>query len=209
MLVSPLITLDRSSEKYTVNIKRYAGGCKKEITYDGWLLTSKLKKRHEIEFLDEELDGLPKNYFFKYFTYDSYYAPRLSSEPIDFADCVPVSVSSTKVVNSKTDLIASMGSKANLEECKQLSESLNFRKYTYIGANVSTGYCKNPNIWSTNFTEYAGSRLLVLTVTFLKPTETCRALSRHTFWRKTEKRVVYRVLLKPFGLPSDLKVRIS
>jgi hypothetical protein len=74
------------------------------------------------------------------------------------------------------------------ESCKKNIKNFDFSKYTYLGIEINSGYCRYPLGLKYQAVKDTYNRKYILKISYDDPgSRTCRALSRYDLWVRVPK----------------------
>lgn len=109
-------------------------------------------------------------------------AQALETRRIDFKGCVWMDLNGRMIIRDQAAFLKAVQNGAGRERCLKDIEKIDFEKYTLLGAELNTGYCRTPlglDAWTLADEE---KKRYVLKISYLEPEGLCRAMSRYDLW---------------------------
>ena len=185
------ISVDRNNRTYTVHLSNYWGRCRAGGSLVGWLMVDEIPEGHEVRFIETKLDSRP----------DGLLAREHGSEilEIDLAGCIQLRLREQKIIRNRAEFLAAIREDSGEPACRKLADDLDLENHMLLGVSLNTGYCKKPRGLRRFLSEFGGSRLLVVDISYTPMVGVCRALSRYDMWLKLPLRKNYEILIRVQG----------
>jgi hypothetical protein len=186
----------RSDREKTFDVKiyNYYGGCRAGGFFQGLLVIDKIPAGYEVKMEVIRIDRYDESEVGDDLLFrSSLYRKKSAAEPVESVEaylkgCIQTYRQKTFVIRTKEDYLASIRKDAQAESCRENAEQLEFEKYSYLGLEINSGYCRRPLGLEQQVTRDASKKEFVLNVSYLDPGDvTCRALSQYDFWVRIPK----------------------
>ncbi|MBS1798111.1 MAG: hypothetical protein JSS81_30125 [Acidobacteria bacterium] len=109
-------------------------------------------------------------------------AQALETRRVDLKGCIRLTMKGRAIIREQAAFLKAVRDDAGRERCLKDLEKIDFEKYTLLGAQLNTGYCREPlglDAWTLADEE---KKRYVLKISYLEPEGVCRALSRYDLW---------------------------
>lgn len=124
---------------------------------------------------------------------------------VDLKGCIQMFGSERFVINSKADYLEYIRKDVQRDECTKNAENLDFEKYTYLGLEINSGYCRRPIGLRFSTEKDPLKKQYTLNVSYEDPQgAVCRARSQYDLWVSIPKiPEIYEVDFKVTAYISD------
>jgi hypothetical protein len=120
----------------------------------------------------------------------------------DLKGCVQMYQQKQFVIKDKDSYLKNLRNDAQTEECRTEAKNLDFEKYSYLGMQVNSGYCRLPKGLEYGVIKDTSKKKYQLTVSYTDPEgQVCRALSRYDLWVRVPK------LQKDYQIDFQIEVK--
>jgi hypothetical protein len=183
-----------AAKTYHVVINNYWGRCRAGGSFQGWLVIAKIPANYQVEFEVKLLEDKPQkqnNNSFSLLPSSTTTKPDIEFIGLDEADlkgCVQMYRQKEFVIKDKEDYLKNIRRDAQKQACIEKAETLEFEKYSYVGLEINSGYCRRPEGLEYNIAKDAEKKQYILNVSYIDPQgQVCRALSRYDLWFRVPK----------------------
>lgn len=177
------------SKKYTVRIKNYWGGCRAGGSFQGWLVIEKIPPGYTIDFVETKVDSFGKKDAENILDLNSGLAPKdtlalqkLETRSIDLETCIHLYTRKNIIIKDEETFLKAIRNDASRARCLQDQEKIDFDKYSLIGTEINSGYCRIPLGLTHQVFKDEEKKQYILSISYIAPNGTCRALSRYDLW---------------------------
>lgn len=192
MTVTTDVFRDDEAKTYTVQINNYWGRCRAGGRFEGWLVIEKIPTDYKIDFKENLLDDIREN------------KKVIESSEADLKGCIRMYNQKEFVLRTKADYLTKIRNDAQKQSCVENAEKLEFDKYSYLGLDINSGYCRRPLGLKHEVTEDISKKIYTLKVSYIDPNgQVCRALSQYELWIRLPK------ILEDFDLNFKVEPEIS
>jgi hypothetical protein len=109
----------------------------------------------------------------------------LKAEQIDVSHCISLNFNGgQKIIQDRKSLNSYIRKDASKNHCILLLKDLDMDAYSLLGINLNTGWCRSPKGLEFVVTKIEATQKYILTISYLSPIGTCRALSSYHLWVK-------------------------
>lgn len=112
----------------------------------------------------------------------------IESKQVDLKGCIQMYGQKQFVIKTKEDYLKKIRKDAQTPNCVKNAENLDFEKFSYIGMQINSGYCRYPKGLKQKIIQNNSKKEYVLDVSYIDPEgQVCRALSRYDLWVQVPK----------------------
>ncbi len=178
---------------YKVVINNYWGRCRAGGSFQCWLVIDKIPSDFQVEFEERLIDKRENDFIHFGLTTNVSKAPAvkysefIESEQVDLKGCIQMYRQKKFVIKDRESYLQNIRNDAQTQSCTEYAENLEFEKYSYIGMEINSGYCRMPIGLKHNFIKDNSKKQYVLTVSYDEPQGVCRALSQYALWLRVPK----------------------
>lgn len=108
-------------------------------------------------------------------------AQNLETREIDLKGCIRTYFKQQITLQTKEDFDKAIDD-ASRKDCSKNLENIDFDKYSLIGIDLNTGYCRRPLLLKSWVEKDAAKKQFYVKITYIEPQGTCRALSSYDYW---------------------------
>ncbi len=195
MRVKQKVFRNEKTKTYNVQVKNYWGRCRAGSLYQGWIVINKIPEDYKVELKELKLDTTREkenDSFISVLQTPISNKPPITeyikSEQVDLKGCIQMYRQKQFVIKTKEDYLKKIRKDAQMPNCVKNAENLDFDKFSYIGMQIRSGYCRYPKGLKHKIIQNNSKKEYVLDVSYIDPgIEKCRALSRYDLWVKVPK----------------------
>ena len=174
-----------NSKTYRVIINNYWGRCRAGGRHRGWLVINKIPVDYKLKFEVKLIEHLPWE---KPKPFRNTSNEFIKTEHVDLKGCVPMYRQDQYIINDKETYLKLLRRDTQTESCIKNAKNLNFDKFTYLGIQINSGYCRYPLGLEYKTIKNPHTKKYTLKISYIDPgNQTCRALSRYDLWVKVPK----------------------
>lgn len=193
MRVTQKLFRNDKTKTYTVEVKNYWGRCRAGGSYHSWSVIEKIPTDYKVELNEIQLDKREDDSFVSTMTPNTLLQRPSSIEFIesgqtDLKGCIPIYSQKQFIIKDRETYLKNIRNDAQTPQCKTNVENLDFEKYSLLGIQINSGYCRYPKGLQHELLKDTSEKRYVLTVSYTDPgEEVCRALSRYDLWLQVPK----------------------
>lgn len=183
--ISGAVKVFRSDKEklYTVRIKNIWRGCRAGGLFQGWLLIEKIPADYRIRFYHNHVEAPRVDLEDDDELFDLRPVQTLETREINLNGCVQMFRSDRIVIRDKESFLKAIRNDASRERCvKDLEKSIDFGRFTLLGIDINSGYCRVPIGLGHNVIMDEAQKLYTLQVSYLAPQGVCRHMSSYDLW---------------------------
>jgi hypothetical protein len=168
------------TKTYTIQINTIYGGCRAAGSYRGWIVIEKMRPDYQVKWahLKTEEGGVPE-------VDDRFPAEpvTLETSEIELDNCIQMYRQNEFVIKDKEAFLKAIRGDAGNDHCvKTYGNKVDFSKYSLLGIDVNSGYCRRPVGLEYKAVRDDATKTVTLQYSYAAPGGTCRALSSYDLW---------------------------
>lgn len=173
-----------AAKKYTVRIRNLWGGCRAGGSYQGWLVTEKIRAGYTVEFSEtrgEIYTDWKEKDVMRLFTPES--AEKLETRAIDLKGCIRIYGQNQFVIKDNETYLKEMRDDMSRDRCLKNLEKIDFDKHTLLGIDINSGYCGIPAGLRYETVKDTENKQYLFNISYIDPRgQVCRAMSEYDLW---------------------------
>lgn len=171
------------AKKYKVRIKNVGGGCRAAGSFQGWLVIEKIPAGYAVEFTETRVDGRAETEEKIVSIVDLKASPEtLETRQIDLKRCIPIYRQNQFVIKDRETYLKAMY-ETDRERCLKQVEKIDFARYTLLGIDINSGYCRYPDGLQYETVKAAENKQYLVNISYIDPRgAVCRAMSEYDLW---------------------------
>jgi hypothetical protein len=180
-----------AEKKFTVHLTNIWGGCRAAGSIRGWIVLDKIPAGYNVEFSETRVDDLkgniPGDNGFDSFLPKQSDLPKntelLPTREADLKGCIQMYIQRSFVIKDKTAFENAVRKDASRAFCLKSFENFDFEKYSLLGIDINSGYCRRPVGLEFQTLKDRFDNKYILKIRFDDPRgAVCRALSQFDLW---------------------------
>jgi len=174
-----------SEKKYTVRIKKIWGGCRAAGSSQEWLVIEKIPPGYTTEFVETQVDGYDKLLEDEAASQNSRETQNsqiLETREVNLRGCIQTIFDKEFIIKDRENFLKAVRNDASRDWCLKNLEKIDFDKYTLLGIELNTGYCRAPLGLTSQTVKNDAEKIYILKISYIEPQGICRALSQYDLW---------------------------
>ena len=179
------VSRDDSEKKLVVEIFNIWGGCRAGGRLSGLLAVDKIPSDFTIEFVVHLVEEDTRGGIAERETGEipaSQNDNLLKTREISLAGCIQTFTAKEFAITSNKQLLNAIRKDASRESCLENLENIDFDRFSLLGMNINSGYCRRPlelrhQVFKDDF-----NQKYLLSITYKEPRGVCRAISSYDLW---------------------------
>jgi hypothetical protein len=138
-----------------------------------------------LDHMNFQLKYLLTYFFFFFIIIKGNSQDSLQAEQVEVNHCISLYFNGgQKIIKDRESLNSYIRKDASKDRCVSLLKDLDMDAYSLLGINLNTGWCQVPKGLQFVATKIEAEQKYILTISYLSPIGTCRALSSYDLWIK-------------------------
>lgn len=174
-----------SEKKYTVRIKKILGGCRAAGSSQEWLVIERIPPGYTTEFVEIQIDGYGKLLEDGDDSQNSRKMQNsqiLETREVNLRGCIQTIFDKEFIIKDRENFLKAVRNDASRDWCLKNLEKIDFDRYTLVGIELNTGYCRVPLGLTSQAVKNDMEKQYILKISYIEPQGLCRALSQYDLW---------------------------